>query len=217
MSTSTSADWPPKEGLCTPTTPRSSAVLSLSASTRIEAPAPLVFSILRETDKYPEWNTWCPKVTILAQPDGTPPDSKTLALGTSYLLHALMDTSKPNRDTPTQLRITDLSTPDAPHGDYLGDLIKDPAFTEDLSKVYRIAWKGEGSFLARGLQTERFHEVIVLGDNECEVRTWEVMSGPVAYTVRWMFKSNLEGKFKLWVGDLKKRAESLHSGASGSQ
>jgi hypothetical protein len=128
-----------------------------------------------------------------------------------------MDTSKPHKDTPTQLKITDLSTPESPYDEYLGDLVKDESFTSDLTKVYRIAWKGEGSFLARGLHTERFHEVIVLGDNECEVRTWEVMGGPVAYTVKWMFKSNLEGKFKLWCADLKKRAESLHSeGSSGS-
>ncbi|KIW03770.1 uncharacterized protein PV09_05074 [Verruconis gallopava] len=211
-----SSDWPPKEGLCTPTTPRSSGVLSLSASTTISAPASLVFTIIRETDKYPEWNQWCPRVTILSQPDGEHRDSKLLVLNTSYILHALMDTSKPSKDTPTQLRITDLSTPEAPKSDYLGELLQDPTFTSDLSKVYRIAWKGEGSFLAIGLQTERFHEVIVLNENECEVRTWEVMSGPVAYTVKWMFKKNLEEKFKLWVSDLKKRAESLHGTATNT-
>jgi hypothetical protein len=127
-----------------------------------------------------------------------------------------MDTSKPHKETPTQLRISDLSTPAEPNGEYLGDLINDASFTSDMSKVYRIAWKGEGSwFFTKGLQSERFHEVIILDENECEVRTWEVMGGPVSYTVKWMFKGNLEGKFGLWVGDLKKRAEGLHSGGGG--
>lgn len=123
-----------------------------------------------------------------------------------------MDLKKPEKDTPTQLRITDLSSPEVPYPDYLAaaGLEDDESFChEEGVDVYRIAWKGEGTFLSMGLQTERFHEVIARGEKECEVRTWEVMSGPVAYSVRWMFKGNLEGKFRLWCEDLKKRGEVL--------
>lgn len=124
------------------------------------------------------------------------------------MLHPLMDLAKPTKDTPTQLRITDLSTPEAPDNSYVGDeLLSDPSFTSNTSKVYRIAWKGEGSFMNRGLQSERFHEIIVLGDNECEVRTWEVMGGTLAYAVKWTYKKNLESKFVLWCDDLKKVCE----------
>ena len=127
-----------------------------------------------------------------------------------------MDLDKPGKDTPTQLRIMDLSTPESPYPDYLStaNLSSDPSFCQEgPEKVYRISWKGEGKFLSMGLQTERFHEVIVRGESgeECEVRTWEVMSGPVSYSVKWMFKSNLESKFKLWCEDLKKRGEALYA------
>lgn len=210
--------WPPAEGLLTPTTPRANAVIALSASIDIAAPAALVFEILRQTDKYPDWNTWCPKVVIQSQPAGTPADSTYLVLGTRYDLCAVMDLSKPDKATPTRLVITDLSTPDAPTSEYLASaqLLEDPTFTRDLSRVYRIAWKGDGGFQRMGLQTERFHEVLVKGEGACEVRTWEVMGGALAYTVKWMFRANLEGKFKLWVGDLKKRAEALHAAGTGA-
>jgi hypothetical protein len=213
---SVDSTWPPPSGLATPTTPRASAVLTLAASTRISAPAATVFAIVCDTAKYPEWNTFIPKVTILSQPEGTDAESKVLELNTKFVFHAVMDLKKPGKDTPTQLRITDFSTPEKPYNEYLGDLIKDESFTEDTSIVYRIAWKGEGSYLVMGLQTERFHEVIIRGEEECEVRTWEVMSGPVAYTVKWMFKANLQSKFELWVEDLKKRAEGVHKDGAGS-
>ena len=58
-----------------------------------------------------------------------------------------------------------------------------------------------------GLKTERFHEIIVLGDEECEVRTWECMGGVLAKTVKWMYGKTLEGKFADWVRDLKQYSE----------
>jgi hypothetical protein len=124
------------------------------------------------------------------------------------ILHPIMDASKPDKDTPTQLRITDISTPDAP-SDYIekGVLEEDPGYTADLSKVYRISWKGEGGFVSMGLHTERFHEIIVTGEQTCEARTWEVMGGILARTVKWMFKKNLESKFELWCEDLKAVSE----------
>lgn len=119
-----------------------------------------------------------------------------------------MDVSKPDKDTPTQLRITDISTPDSP-SNYISKeaLEQDPGYYSDLSKVYRISWKGEGGFASMGLRTERFHDIIVMDDGNCEVRTWEVMGGILARTVKWMLKETLEAKFKLWCQDLKKVSE----------
>jgi hypothetical protein len=200
--------WPPERGLSTPTTSYNHAILTISSSTTISAPASLVLSILRDTARYPDWNTWCPRVTILSQPSGTSPESTTLDTGTSIILHPIMDASRPEKDTPTQLRITDISTPDAP-SDYISKevLEEDPGYTADLSKVYRISWKGEGGFVSMGLHTERFHEIIITGDGSCEVRTWEVMGGILARTVKWMFKKTLESKFELWCKDLKTVSE----------
>ncbi|TLD29734.1 hypothetical protein E2P81_ATG06028 [Venturia nashicola] len=200
--------WPPKRGLSTPTTPYSSAILTLASSISVSAPASLVLSILRDTSRYPEWNTWCPKLDVISQPTGTPPDSKTLEKDTLMLLHPIMDASKPDKGTPTQLRISDISTPDSPSSYISREVLdEDPSYTSNLSKLYRISWKGEGGFVSMGLHTERFHEIIVLDDGNCEVRTWEVMGGILARTVKWMFKKTLEEKFELWCKDLKKASE----------
>ena len=61
--------------------------------------------------------------------------------------------------------------------------------------------------MARGLRTERFHEIILRGEQECEVRTWEVMGGVLARTVKWLYQDTLDKKFKLWCEDLKKVSE----------
>lgn len=124
------------------------------------------------------------------------------------MLHPIMDASNPEKATPTQLRITDISTPESPSSYISQEILdEDPGYTSDLSKVYRISWKGEGGFVSMGLHTERFHEIIVVDDENCEVRTWEVMGGILARTVKWMFKKTLEEKFELWCKDLKKVSE----------
>ncbi|QDS77127.1 hypothetical protein FKW77_001091 [Venturia effusa] len=202
------SDWPPKRGLSTPTTSYNHAILTISFSTLVAAPAPLVLSVLRDTSRYSEWNTWCPKVDILSQPAGTNADSKILEKGSMMMLHAIMDASKPDKSHPTQLRITDISTPESPSS-YISQRIldEDSGYTADLSKIYRISWKGEGGFASMGLHTERFHEIIIIDDENCEVRTWEVMGGILARSVKWMFKKTLAEKFELWCKDLKKVSE----------
>lgn len=123
----------------------------------------------------------------------------------------IMDAKKPEKTTDTGLQVTDISTPEKPTEYVSKDVLEeDDSFTADLSKVYRVAWTTHGGFVARGLKSERFHEVIVTGENECEVRTWEVMGGILAYTVKWMFQSTLQEKFALWTSDLKKWSEKRH-------
>lgn len=121
-----------------------------------------------------------------------------------------MDASKPDKLTDTPLYVTDLSTPESP-SDYVPESLlkgKDAGtFMADLGRVYRVAWTTEGGFLARGLKSERFHEVVVLGENECEVRTWECLGGVLARAVKWFYGETLMEKFGVWVGDLKGTCE----------
>jgi len=198
------AKWPPPNGLCTPTVSRDEAVLTIFASISISAPASLVFDILRDSSNYSEWNSWCPRITNVE-----PPSPSELATGTTFTLHAIMDASKPTKESPTHLRISDVSTPQKPSTYIAEDIRKsDSTFTEDLNTVYRISWKStEGGFVARGLRTERFHEIIVRSEQECEVRTWEVMGGVLARTVKWLYQETLNKKFQLWCEDLKKASE----------
>ena len=199
------AAWPPKAGPTSLLVPRDAAVLTTAASTRIAAPAEAVFHALVEVDNYRKWNTFVPKVTIHEQATGKEDDN--LHVGTLFTFHVIMDEKKPHSETPTQLLVTDISTPKQPSNYLTEHILKDDSFTADLSSVYRISWKCEGGFASKGLKTERYHEVISLGPNECEVRTWENQAGILAYTVRWMFKKTLEQKFQLWCDDLKKYCE----------
>ncbi|KAK6436381.1 hypothetical protein LTR95_007424 [Oleoguttula sp. CCFEE 5521] len=204
MATST---WPPSEGLSTPTVALRDSLLTLSASTNINASAALVLDILRATPQYKDWNTWCPDVTFESQPADAPA-ADTLNNGTVFTFHVIMDASKPTKTTATRLVVTDISTPEHP-SDYISSTSVDSmkAYTSDLSTVYRISWKGDGGF--PGLRSERFHEIIIRGDKQCEVRTWEVMGGVLARTVKWFYQKTLNEKFELWCSDLKKRSESL--------
>jgi hypothetical protein len=50
---------------------------------------------------------------------------------------------------------------------------------------------------AFGMKLERFHEVVVTGKNECEVRASEIMSGILLEVVKLMYKDTLKGKVGL--------------------
>ena len=212
MSPSSTAEWPPKSGLSTPTVPASRAVFSVSHSLTINAPAALVFDLICDSSSYPSWNSWISRVTILSQPEGEPSDSTRLVKGTSFVYHVVMDESKPDAVTDTQLRVSDVSTPDN-QSDFIDEETRESngSYTSDLSKIYRISWNGEGTFLSRGLQTERFHELIILSEGSCEVRTWEVMGGVLARAVKWWYQKTLNEKFGTWCKCLKKISEEKYS------
>ncbi|KAF1816550.1 hypothetical protein P152DRAFT_454796 [Eremomyces bilateralis CBS 781.70] len=200
--------WPPAEGLSTPIVARKDAILTTSASISVSAPAQRVFDLLLSTTSYREWNTWVPRVSIQSQPEGVPHDSTDLAVDTKFTFHVIMDERNPGKVFDTGLRITDISTPANPSSYIPQEVLDDdPTYTADLSTIYRVSWKTEGGWINAGMQAERFHEIIVVGENECEVRTWEVMGGVLARTVKWMMAKTLDEKFVLWVTSLKKAAE----------
>jgi len=200
--------WPPPEGLSTVIVPRGDAILTNIGTATVAAPAPFVFAIVRATADYPTWNTFVPRVTIHSQPKDVPADSTTLEAGTSMTFHAVMDAAKPDKTHATQLRVTDVSTPALPSY-YVPctALDQDGSYTTFLNCVYRISWASEGGLVARGLKTERFHEVIVVDGVNCVVRTWENHGGVLARTVRWLYQETLRVKFQEWCDDLKKYAE----------
>lgn len=108
-----------------------------------------------------------------------------------------MDANKLAKVTPTQLRVTDIPTPNQKF-DYIsqGTYIEDASYEADLSRVYWIAWTTEGGFMARDLRIERFYEIIVLGEGKgCEIRTWECQGGMLARFVRYYYRDVLQTKF----------------------
>lgn len=223
MAKNTRSDWPPSSGLCSPTVPRKDAVFHTSASIKINAPAPQVFDTVLKVADYKKWNSFCPEVRIIEQPPShqdVAADKQTndvsdfsrMRVGTIMHFMVIMDSAKPNKTTQTGLEVTDISTPDAPT-EYIDAETreKEPSYTADLSTVYRVSWRQHGGFASRGLKTERFHEILITGANECELRTWEVYGGVLAYTVKWMFQKTLDGKFRLWSEDLKKYSEEQYT------
>ena len=73
----------------TPLIPASAATLIVHASTRVDAPASLVFRILRNTETWRDWNNFIPRVTIRSQPKedlATDTEIQDLILNTSYLV-----------------------------------------------------------------------------------------------------------------------------------
>ena len=64
--------------LSTPEIPSSAAVFCVHATTRISAPASLVFRTLRNTETWRDWNKFCQRVTIIQQPPEAE-DEATLA------------------------------------------------------------------------------------------------------------------------------------------
>ncbi|KAK4500941.1 hypothetical protein PRZ48_009133 [Zasmidium cellare] len=219
MASNASSTWPPASGLCSPTVPSKDAVFQTSATARINAPAAQVFEAVLKIDDYKNWNSFVPEVRVIKQPQNDTNlsaeqqhddvnDLSRMRVGTIMHFFVVMDSAKPNKTTQTELQVTDISTPDRP-SEYIDAETreKEPSYTSDLNKVYRVSWKQHGGFASKGLKTERFHEIIVVGENECELRTWEVYGGVLAYTVKWMFQKTLDAKFRLWSEDLKKYCE----------
>ncbi|KAH7351493.1 hypothetical protein BKA66DRAFT_430646 [Pyrenochaeta sp. MPI-SDFR-AT-0127] len=208
--------WPPSEGLTSKIIPRKNAVLQLSYSINVRAPAPRVFDSILHVAEYPKWNTWVPSARILTQPlssepDFDPNDFSHMRVGSVMNFGVVMDANKPSKVTPTPLKVVDICTPTNPSSYLSPDLLADPTFTADLSKVYRVSWTGEGGFSNYGMKLERFHEVIVIDEHDCEVRSWEIMSGILSQVVKLMYERTLREKLGLWCRDLKTYCEQPHA------
>lgn len=199
--------WPPAKGLCTPTVARQDVILQCFSSVVVNAPASVVWDVLRDTAQYGQWNSFVPEVKISSQPGGV--NSKILQVGTSMIFQVVMDPKKPTSYTQTQLRVVDISTPDEPSAYIPEAELADATYTSDLKSVYRISWKVEGGFMTRGLRSERFHEIIILDNDKCEVRSWETMGGVLARAVKWAYSTVLPLRFQEWGDGLKEKSEKL--------
>ncbi|KAL5114078.1 hypothetical protein ACEQ8H_008055 [Pleosporales sp. CAS-2024a] len=209
--------WPPATGLTTKVVARKDAILQLSSATTVGAPAALVFDTVLCVGKYPEWNTWVPSARIQTQPPSSdaqrgPDDLNYMRIGSIMTFDVVMDASKPKKFNHTTLQVLDICTPNAQTRYLTSDMLADPTFTADLSRVYRVSWTGHGGTSSFGMmKLERFHEVLVLNDKECEVRTWELMSGPLSRVVKLLYEQTLEEKLGVWCADLKKYCEKTHA------
>lgn len=165
--------------------------MTVSGSTRIKAPASQVFDAILNVGEFGKWNTFCPRVTVQQQPDGIV-DAAKLQLGTKFTFHVIMNSEKPQSENAAALTVCDVSTPASPSGYVPTDVLEgEGSYTADLSTVYRVGWRNQDGLMSKALRAERFHEVIVLSERECEVRTWELQSGLLVYIVKALYQKTL--------------------------
>lgn len=69
MASTTTTTSPRASEYTTPLVPVSTATLTIAARHTCNAPAALVFRMLRNTETWRDWNRFCPHVTIRSQPD----------------------------------------------------------------------------------------------------------------------------------------------------
>ena len=110
---------------------------------------------------------------------------------------------------PSYEYVTDVSTPACPSG-YVpkNTLESSGSFYPNLSKVYRIAWATNLEPVKLDIFTERFSEIIELGEGRgCEYGTWENQGGTLAREVKSVYGGLLEEDFGLWAGGLRGESE----------
>lgn len=167
----------------------SGAVLYISAGIKIDAPAAHVFDILISVDSWSDWNSFCPSVSIIGD-DSTDPAVQVLKRNSKLAVQVRMT---PTSSLRTQnMAVTELEMP------------------SNTDASYKVCWKAEG-FPRFVLRTLRTNEIRSIGGNEgdpsCEYRTFEIMAGPAAYTVKAMYESDLHDRFADMAQDLKAYAE----------
>ncbi|KAF3051060.1 hypothetical protein E8E11_010454 [Didymella keratinophila] len=221
----TEVAWPPKV-ITTPTVSAEHGVVSVTGSGSINAPASFVFSILLDTSTYPEWCTLVPKITVREQSVSTTDPasagvggvSPIIQHGTKLTLHAVMG-DPGSKESPSHMIVSDVSTPSSPSS-YISaaTLSASPVYTADLSRVYRVAWKGDKiDFIGKNMNVERFNEVIIKGEDQCEIHSWEVMGGILAHPVKWLYQKTLNRKFDEWCTGLKAYAEKKWAERQGQE
>lgn len=166
----------PLSSRSTPNISPSAAVSHTSASTVVDAPIEQVWNILLDTSTWPAWNTFCPRVTILAQPSGdSQPPSPVLQKGTQMTFHVHMNRHSA-KETATHLVVTDFEPPSS--ASTAPGTISDASTstpTAAASRMARITWVVDRSvkwalpsFL---LNAERVHELVEIEVDAAERTT----------------------------------------------
>ncbi|KAL9616394.1 MAG: hypothetical protein Q9204_008581, partial [Flavoplaca sp. TL-2023a] len=146
-----------------------------------------------------------------------PPDEQDFLNADAKFTYAVvLDPSNVDEDgqpmrTPALEQVSDLSTPEHPSDYVPRDILdNDGSFYPNLSMVYRIAWITDGDIVAQGLYTERFNEIIDLGEG-CGVlyRTWELQCGLLAQVIKHAYEGLLQDRFEDWANGLKAESEGM--------
>jgi hypothetical protein len=191
----------PKCGPSIATPDQGDGSFTVSCSTLIAAPPQKCLEIVLDGNNYPEWNTFCTKVTLDHVPSladlnwDAPPELVHLATqdgalfpGVDFRFDCVM---KPG-DEPTRpsLRVSRLESLD-----------------KDSSVGYRVAWTMRSSS-RHIMRAERVQEFVATdGGEKTEYYCYETFGGILAYPTRCFFGSQIADGFQRWMDGLKERAE----------
>jgi hypothetical protein len=182
---------------------------AVHALTQISAPPSTVLSLIRDTNSWKEWNTFCPSITLSPSPPPTPstdpaiPTGKDgwLELGTVGTIDVFMSGDglvEGRKRSRTQGMIVTVLEPVVP--------------SSSSSKAgYRLAWKGTG-YSHWQLHSERVMEFLEIslenGELGTEFRCWETFGGVLGPVVKATVGGTLVERFGDYQRDVKTFLES---------
>ena len=173
------ANWPPVNGPTTVLVNRTEAAISLNGSVSIDAPAAVVWPILRDISYYPDWFKFFADAEITSQPANLSEseDPSLLYFDTKFNVTVI---AADNSTSLLPQAVSDYSTPNSTSSRVPQSLVDDGTFYGNLSNLYRIAWITDQSIAGDSLKTERYTDIIITGNNTSLLRTWELQAGPAA-------------------------------------
>lgn len=173
-----------------PVDSKSDTVLYMSAGININTPASHVFDILIHTKSWPEWNSFCPAVTITSKPPESGISDDMLQMNAKMAVQVRMTPTSSLRTS--NMSVTRLDTPPTANGE---------------QSTYTVCWKAVDmpEFLLRANRTLQCRSEP--GSSTCEFRTFEIMAGAIAHVVKAMYGKTLQDRFEDMARDLKEYAE----------
>ncbi|PMD36209.1 hypothetical protein L207DRAFT_515928 [Hyaloscypha variabilis F] len=210
--------YPPATGPITASTPVVSSVVppipvptygsggsfAVLARTHVPASPSTCLSLIRDTNNWSKWNTFCPSISL--SPKSPPPPTSSdpaiptgndgwLELGTSGSIDVFMsgDGLIPGRKRSRTQGMT-------------VTVLEPIASTSTGKNGYRLAWKGVG-FSHWQLHSERVMEFLPItlenGEEGTEFSCWETFGGVLASVVKATYGSTLVERFGDYQRDVK--------------
>ncbi|KZT00890.1 uncharacterized protein LAESUDRAFT_687453 [Laetiporus sulphureus 93-53] len=168
--------------------PSLDGVLTVSASSVINAPLSGLWEILLDFPSYHEWNTFV-HVQKVVDASGNPLPDQTPREGQYILMEVYIPPTPDMNRSPTSRPLEMIIAID--------------------HETHRLAWK---NLMPQWfLRAVRWQALSVIEGGKTLYETREVMSGPGAYLVRMLMSSGLQKGFEAVAEGLKKKAEEVQT------
>ncbi|KXL49663.1 hypothetical protein M433DRAFT_158563 [Acidomyces richmondensis BFW] len=177
----------------------SGGTFSVYSRTHIQARPQEVYDALLDVGRWPEWNSFVPRVTITSHPQ---PHHAHLRMeqGVNMIFHVRMSPTDHQTSRETCTHVDNLRTRES---------------GSSLPAVTRVRWDLHNAAIMVPnfvLKAQRTHEIEELADGTTEYRNWETFAGMLARMVRKRYGGALRDRFADWAQDLKRYVEGRDGG-----